>query len=70
MGNARSARRDRLGDLTRRVFEARAGRRLNDEDVREIAENLGGFFAVLGDWARAERQKPAPSLAGDVDDGQ
>jgi hypothetical protein len=28
--------------------------------VREIGENFVGFFSVLGDWARAERQESSP----------
>ncbi len=68
MGEAITEARDRLGDLTRQVFEPRAGRRLTGEDVREIGENLVGFFGVLGEWSRAERQavpsgpKPAEQI--------
>ncbi len=55
MGNATDGR-DRLGDLTRQVFVPRAERQLSDEDVREIGENVVGFFSILAEWARAERQ--------------
>ena len=65
MGKATDGR-DRLGDLTRQVFEPRAERRLTDEDVREIGENLVGFFGVLGEWARAERQTPSPPPGGEA----
>jgi hypothetical protein len=56
MGKATTQSRDRLQDLTRQVFEPRAERRLTDEDVREIGENLVGFVRVLAKWAKAERQ--------------
>jgi hypothetical protein len=46
-----------LIDLTRRVWQPRLGRDLSREEARQIAENLTGFFALLAEWARAE--KPA-----------
>jgi hypothetical protein len=33
------------------TFQPRASRALSDEDAREIAHNLTGFFLVLADWA-------------------
>jgi hypothetical protein len=27
---------------------------LSREDARQIAENVTGFFAILGEWSRAE----------------
>ena len=47
--------RTHLDELTRRVFEPRAGRPLPEEDLRQIAENLTGFFSVLKDWALREK---------------
>ena len=47
--------REQLDESTRRVFEPRPKRPLHSEDVREISENLTGFFAVLQGWALAER---------------
>jgi hypothetical protein len=64
MSEASTGDRDRLRDHARRVFEPRAQRRLSDEDLREIGENLAGLFAVLGEWARAERPEPAPQPSG------
>lgn len=37
------------------LWEPRAGRKLRGEDAREIIENLTGFFQVLQEWERAER---------------
>lgn len=55
MGKSTTEGADRLGESTRRVFEKRAGgKRLSGEDVREMGENLVGFFRVLGEWARAD----------------
>jgi hypothetical protein len=53
--------RDELRDRTRQFFELRAERRLTDEDVWEIGENLVGFFSVLGSWTLAEHVEPAHS---------
>jgi len=64
MGEATNEGRDRLRDLTRKVFEPRAERRLTDEDAREIGENLVGFFGILGDWARAGRKESSPPPPG------
>jgi hypothetical protein len=63
MGEARTEGRDRVRDLTRRVFEPRAGRRV-------IGENLAGVFAVLGGWTRADRQQPSPPPGGETSDEQ
>jgi hypothetical protein len=55
MGKSTTEDADRLGENTRRVFEKRAsGKRLSGEDLREMGENLVGFFRVLGEWERAE----------------
>ena len=58
---------------TRKVWQPRLGRDLTDEDARQIAENVTGFFSVLGEWARAEMSvaandegKPAASDRGEV----
>jgi hypothetical protein len=44
---------------TRQVWQPRLGRNLTDEDARQIAENVTGFFAVLAEWSRAELPSPA-----------
>jgi hypothetical protein len=46
---------------TRQVWQRRVGRNLSHEDVRQIAENVTGFFALLAKWSRAE----APTAAND-----
>jgi hypothetical protein len=43
-----------LVDRTRRVWQPRLGRDLTREDVRQIAENVTGFFTILAEWSRAE----------------
>lgn len=48
------------GDLdqvqtTLRLWQPRASRALSQEDAREIAENLVGFFRVLAEWDANER---------------
>ena len=45
---------ERLREASRRVFEPRSGRRMSEEDVREITHNIRGFFEVLRTWASAE----------------
>jgi hypothetical protein len=62
-----------LVDRTRRVWQPRLGRDLTREDVRQIAENVTGFFAILAEWSRAEApvpsndtRKPANSDASEV----
>ena len=40
---------------TREVWQPLAGRVLSDEDARQIAERVTGFFSVLLEWQAAER---------------
>ena len=59
-----------LIERTRKVWQPRAGRDLSDEDVRQIAENVTGFFAILAEWSRVEIPAPAndagePVISGD-----
>jgi hypothetical protein len=51
--------KDDLIRHTRQVWQPRLGRDLSREDVRQITENLTGFFALLGKWSRAERAAAA-----------
>ena len=44
---------------TRQVWQPRLGRDLNCEDLRQITENLTGFFTVLARWSRPERATQA-----------
>jgi hypothetical protein len=46
---------DNLIDRTRKVWRPRIGRVLTDEDARQVAENITGFFAILAEWSRAEK---------------
>jgi hypothetical protein len=56
------AANDNLIDRTRQVWQSRIRRDLTDEDARQIAENVTGFFSVLAEWSRAEM----PSSANDT----
>jgi len=53
------AANDNLIDRTRQVWQPRIGRDLTYEDVRQINENVTGFFALLAEWSRAEMPEPA-----------
>jgi hypothetical protein len=53
------AANDNLIDRTRQVWQSRIRRDLTDEDARQIAENVTGFFAILAEWSRAELPAPA-----------
>ena len=48
-----------LIEQTRKVWQPRIRRNLTDEDARQIAENVTGFFAILAEWSRAARPVPA-----------
>lgn len=37
----------------------RAGRRLCAEDIRQISENVCGFFRTLAEWDQKERSAPS-----------
>ena len=39
------------------VWQPRTKCELSDEDAREIAENLVGFFRVLREWNAADKAK-------------
>ena len=53
------AANDNLIDRTHKVWQPRTGRNLTDEDARQIAANITGFFAILAEWSRAEMRVPA-----------
>jgi hypothetical protein len=53
------AANDSLIDRTRQVWQSRIRRDLTDEDARQIAENVTGFFTILAEWSRAEVPTPA-----------
>ena len=48
-----------LIDATLQVWQPRLQHDLTQEDARQIAENVVGFFAVLGEWSRFDRPIPA-----------
>ena len=48
--------RQQLTEHTIAVWQPRLRRRLTNEDAREIAENITGFFTVLAEWSRRERR--------------
>jgi hypothetical protein len=43
-----------LTEHTIATWQPRLRRRLSNEDVREIAENITGFFTILTEWSRRE----------------
>lgn len=47
---------------THKVWQPRLQRNLTDEDARQIAENVTGFFAILAEWSRAARPGPPNDL--------
>ena len=59
---------DDLLKRTRAFWEPRYGRKLSDEEAREIVENVVGFFRILEEWnARDGGSKEQPgALPGDA----
>ena len=56
---------------TRQIWQPRIGRDLTDDDARQIAENVTGFFSLLAEWSNAERRaandNKAPSKLHDCE---
>ena len=46
-------------EQTHKVWQPRLQRNLTEEDARQIAENVTGFFEILAEWSRAARPVPA-----------
>jgi hypothetical protein len=48
---------------TRDLWQAKTSRKLADEDVREIAANVSGFFRLLAEWNQEvlRRQEQPPT---------
>lgn len=46
--------KQQLTEHTIAVWRPRLGRRLSEEDAREITENLTSFFTILAQWSRRE----------------
>ena len=53
------AANDNQIDRTRTVWEPRIGHILTDDDARQIAANMTGFFSLLAEWARLKTTAPA-----------
>jgi hypothetical protein len=53
-------------DETLAFWQPRTTRKLTREDAREINENLTGFFRVLMEWSRIDRDAAKPSNSGDA----
>jgi hypothetical protein len=51
-----------FNQLTRDFWQPRTSRHLTEEDAREMAENMSGFFRLLAEWDRAvHREQEEPS---------
>jgi hypothetical protein len=46
--------KQQLTEHTIAVWQPRLRRCLSNEDAREIAENMTGFFTILAEWSRQE----------------
>ncbi len=57
------ATNDNLIDRTRIVWQPRLGRDLDDEDARQVTQNVTGFFGILAEWSRAEKHAAANDAA-------
>ena len=44
---------------TGETWQPRAARNLSEEDAREIAENVTGFFRLLLEWEAREKERTA-----------
>lgn len=44
---------------TKETWQPRAARSLSDEDAREIAENVTGFFRLVLEWEASEKERKA-----------
>jgi hypothetical protein len=42
---------------TRELWQPRTSRPLTEEDARELAENMSGFFRLLAEWDRESRRE-------------
>jgi hypothetical protein len=56
---------DEYLDRTIEFWQPRAERRLTREDAREMATNLIGFFRVLEEWSRDEKEEEASKPEGE-----
>ncbi|MEW8333879.1 MAG: hypothetical protein AB2730_20180 [Candidatus Thiodiazotropha sp.] len=57
-----------LTEHTIATWQPRLRRRLSNEDAREIAENISGFFTILAEWSRQEgRDSSETNTSGGAD---
>ena len=57
-----------LTEHTIAIWQQRIRRRLTNEDAREIAENITGFFTILAEWSRQEGRDGSETNASGGDD--
>ena len=48
-------------EWTKQFWQARAQKKLSDEDAREIIENITGFFKILNEWKEKENDQAGSS---------
>ena len=57
-----------LTERTIATWQPRLRRRISNEDAREIAENISGFFTILAEWShREERDSSETNTSGGAD---
>lgn len=54
----------RFHDVARKIFGHGANRHLHDEDVREITQNLCGFFSILRHWQQVQQKRQHDEVCG------
>lgn len=66
------AESDNLVEQTHKIWQPRIGRNLSEEEARQIAENVTGFFAILTEWSRAARPASAndATVAAHIEDAE
>ena len=62
LNGANDNRAERLILKTRQFWEPRLGYRLADDAAWQLTSNVTGFFAMLAQWALAERLESANDL--------
>jgi hypothetical protein len=55
LGGPSNAANDNESDWTSKFWAPRFARDLSTEEVRQIKENVVGFFAILTEWASTEK---------------